>query len=95
MIVNISWEDFHSRYYLDNIVYVKEHTNSFEFIVSMHNLIIRAVKEKQNNEEDIVFIERYMTDKKNIVKVLDFDGYVELEEPEVVNLEEEFKTEIE
>jgi len=92
MIVNFEWEDFHLRFFLENMIFVKEHSDSFEFIT--HNngpIVLRCVKYKhENDEENIVFIERYLTDKKNLVKVLNFDNY---EEP-VENILEELNYDI-
>ena len=59
MIVNLNWCDFHTRYFLDSTIFVKEFTTHFEFVTSHNNLIIRAIKEKENNEEDIIFVDSF------------------------------------
>ncbi|MBT3582787.1 hypothetical protein HN510_03130 [Candidatus Woesearchaeota archaeon] len=94
MIINVDWETFHSRYFLEGTVFVQEHSSYFEFLRCDGVLIIRSVYEKhEDSEQNIAFIERYMTDKKNIVKVLNFDNE-EAPEP-IVEEEKEFKEVIE
>ena len=84
MRIEIDWNSFHSRYFMDNMIYVKEHENSFEFYTADGVFEIHCVKMKsENDEENIIFVERYMTDKKNMIKVLNFgDILIEIDEPE-------------
>lgn len=95
MIINIGWEDFHTRFFLDNMIFVKEHPESFEFITSSNSLVLRCIRIKDNSEEDIIFIKRYLTDKKNLVKVLDFEGYEEEDIYESVEPKEDYIQEVE
>jgi len=74
MIININWETFHLKYYKINTVFVKEHSNYFEFFTQDGVFEIRSVYEKsENQEENVMFIERYMTDKDNLIKVETFE----------------------
>ena len=94
MIITIDWEVFHSRYYLDNMIYVKENDTNFEFITNIDGLIIKTVKDKHfNDEENIIFIKRYLTDKKNLVKVISFGE--EEETVETDTIDEDFVEELE
>lgn len=74
MKIKIDWETFHSRFYNQNTVFVKEHDTYFEFYTFEGIFSIYTTKDKSENaEENIIFIERYMTDKKNLCKVLSFE----------------------
>ncbi len=96
MRVEIDWEVFHLRFFNDNTVFVKEHPLFFEFVTYEGIILIHSIKEKsENNEENIIFIERYMTDKKNLVKVLEFEGYENEELEELEKPEEEFAVKLE
>ena len=78
MIINVEWEEFHLRFYLGGTIFIKEHTAYFEFITHEGVATIRSVYLKSvDNEKNIMFIDRYITNKKNIVKVLNFGDYEE------------------
>lgn len=98
MKIEVDWETFHSRFYMEGMIYVREHVDAFEFYTCEGVMKIHCMKMKSGkDEENIMFVERYLTDKKNIIKVLEFEGYEELvpEEPEPMVEEPDFETKIE
>jgi len=91
MIIDIEWETFHLKFFNQNTIFVKEHESFFEFITYEGIVLIRSVwKKSENSEENIFFIEKYMSDNKLITKVLKFGEY-EREEEELEEVEEQEK----
>jgi len=73
MLINVDWEDFHLRFYLGETIFVKEHKTFYEFITHQGHATIRSVyKKSKSDEKNIMFIEKYVANKVNIVKVLNF-----------------------
>lgn len=76
MRVDVNWEIFHAVFFNNGTVFVKEHEYSYEFYCADGVVMIHCIKKKSKNAEDnIMFVERYMTNKKNLINVLSFQGY--------------------
>jgi len=86
MILKVSWDVFHMKFYNRANVYVIQTDESWIFYTSDGNFIIQCeVMKKANGAENIMFIERYCTGRTNIIAA-------ELEEPEEIipeDIEEE------
>lgn len=68
----IEWDIFHTRYLNSNTIFVKEYDDKWCFYTYDGYSQIKSVKEKSvNTEENISFVDRYMTDKKNFVKIIE------------------------
>jgi hypothetical protein len=96
MNVVLTWDDFHLKFFLENIIFVKEYEDRFEFCAYEGPIIVKSTKMKSDNEEEnIIFIDRYLTDKQNLIKVLSFEDIEDSEKIEEDDEEEEFETKIE
>ena len=96
MIINVDWDNFQARFMLEFNIYVVEHEHSYEFITYDGILIIRCFKLKgDNQEENMIFIERELTNKKNLMKVSSFEeeGMPELVPEDPMPISEVIETE--
>lgn len=99
MIILISWGAFQSKFLMMNSVFVKETDSTYEFYSSEDAITVKAVVDKSEEEEqNMAFIERYLTHKDNIIRALDvlpdgsLDSVVESSEmtsPEAVREEDQ------
>jgi hypothetical protein len=83
-------------------VYVRETFSTYEFYAQDGVIVIKSVYEKSPEIEDnIIFVERYMNGRDNIIKIREIvDEKVDVEDPnatlEIVGLDQEdFESEIE
>jgi len=85
MIVAIDWQTFHVRYFNTETIYVKEtDTHWILYTTDGHFNIKCEVIKSDNQEENIMFVERYFADRQNLIKAVDI-----YEEKEVVEGEDE------
>jgi hypothetical protein len=86
MMIEIDWTVFHSQYLNRKTIYVKEHEDSWDFYTADEPFTIFChVKKKENQEENFLFIERYLSGQSHIVPVIDVHGYEKKkEEPEEI-----------
>ena len=69
MIVTINWSVFHSVYYNQGVIYCKEYDSFYEFWTSAGMFFIRSVVEKvEDQSENIMFVERYISGRDNLIK---------------------------
>ena len=84
MIVLVEWRTFHAMFLNTNNVYIKETDEAFEIWTHDGPFKIKSVVEKKDEqEENFMFIERYLTGRTNVIRVMGMIGYEE------TNVEEE------
>jgi len=95
MKIKINWELFKMRYMLENNIYVKEQSDKWVMVTYDGPLIIMTEKEKAlDDEENIMFVDKYFSDKKNIVKTISIDEIDEPKDPMPTD-DEEFEVKLE
>jgi len=74
MIVTISWDLFHLKYFNQNTIFFKEDEYSWFFYTSDDRFVIKCVVNKfESQEENIMFIDRFLRGGQNITPALDID----------------------
>lgn len=72
MIITVDWTTFHMMYYNQNTIYCKETDDAFEFWTSQDMFFVKSVvAKKEDQAENMIFIERYLTGVSNVIKVKD------------------------
>jgi len=75
----IDWTTFHMQYLNKSTIYVKEYDSHWDFYTSDHNFTIYCrVMKKEDQAENFLFIERYLSGQSHIVKVEEIYGYEEI-----------------
>lgn len=82
MIMIVDWPTFHTKYLNKDSVFVKEYEEYWEFYTCDKIYKIKCVLEKsEDQEQNLIIIERYLSGRTNIVKVLDIaESYETVEE---------------
>ena len=69
MILTLDWPVFHQRFLKDGITYVEENESYWAFYAADAPFIIRSIVDKKEDQaENMMFIERYLSGN-NIIKV--------------------------
>jgi len=93
IIIIIDWNTFHTKFLNRSTIYVKETELAYEFYTQDTPMIIKSVVEKGRPEENILFIERYLSGPSNIIKVMEIIGddtdEEEIEEQESLEVSDE------
>lgn len=75
MIMNIDWTTFHRKYLDKEVVYVYEAETTYDFYTANNVFIIKSSVDKEDNpEKNLIFIERVINGRLNIVKVLNVES---------------------
>ena len=96
MIITLDWTTFHSKFFMTNNIYIKENEDFYEFYTYDGVLIIYSkYKKSTNNEENIIFIERFLTNQDNLIRFIDIQNSIEREEDTfIINLENDLDKQI-
>lgn len=71
MIVEVNFQVFQAMF-LSNLVYVKEKDDAWELWTSQDLFHIRCTVEKsEDQEKNMMFVDRYLAEKKNIIRVIE------------------------
>ena len=90
MIFIIPWETFHLKYLNQNTIYVKEDDFSWELYTFEGLMHIKTIVTKSESQaENMMFIERYLASRTNIVKVI---KVISMEEKKIKPENEEIET---
>ena len=74
MICTIDWETFHAKYLNQETIYMKEDENYWWFYTQDKHFYIKCVVPKsENQEENIMLIERYFQGRTNVIKCIEID----------------------
>lgn len=84
MIIVLNWQTFHSRYYNNSRIYVKESDEYWEFYTQDGVIIIKSVVEKDEDEQkNIAFVERFLQGREDVLRAMEvFDTVEDSEEEE-------------
>lgn len=70
MIFIVEWETFHARYFKQHTIYVYEDDSVFTMYTYDGIFTIKSTVEKREDQsENMMFIERYLNSESNIVRV--------------------------
>ena len=76
MIVTVDWQTFQQQF-LSQIVYVKENETDWEFWTTSGLFNIKCNVEKMEDDiENIMFVDRFLNEHKNIIKVISIEPEV-------------------
>jgi superoxide dismutase len=71
MEINIEWDTFHQKYLNQDTVFILETEDTWEFYTSDKIFTVKCIVEKQaNQEENIMFVERYLSGHTNFIKII-------------------------
>jgi len=79
MIITVDWQTFQQQF-LQQIVFVKEEEDCWDFWTTAGLFNVTCSVEKMEDDiENIMFVDRFLNEHKNIIKVIDI-------KPEIENL---------
>lgn len=71
MIVTVNWEAFHMLYFNQNTIYVLETDELYHFWTHQGIFFVKSTyMKKEDQEENMMFVERYLTGRSNIIKAI-------------------------
>ena len=71
MEINVEWDTFHQKYLNQDTVFILETEETWEFYTADKIFIVKCIVEKQvNQEENIMFVERYLSGHANFLKMI-------------------------
>jgi len=83
-MITLAWDLFNEKYMNTSRIFVLETDSAWElFTYEGIFKITTTVEKREDQTENMMFVERYFSNKPNVMKVLEIDDFEEIDQTEI------------